>query len=160
MKPGSPHESNGEKGDATVGPTLPRGWCWTTLGEIATVGTGTTPSRTNPQHWNSGTIAWITSKPRNLRTGGLERWQFIYSRGQLPRRLVRSSTFAIAGCGVEAVEVLFGGHDYRSRASNGHLNARRLRPYVVTIRSLPGKAADNMSQHRYVVVHCVGVALA
>ena len=59
------HEPNGEAIDATVPPSLPSGWCWTTVAELADVGTGTTPGRTNSKYWEGGTILWVTSTAVN-----------------------------------------------------------------------------------------------
>ncbi len=40
---------------------IPRGWVWTTVESISFVGTGTTPSRTNPAYFNPPLIPWVTS---------------------------------------------------------------------------------------------------
>lgn len=40
---------------------LPASWARTTVGAIAVVGTGTTPSRSNPGYWAGGTIPWASS---------------------------------------------------------------------------------------------------
>jgi type I restriction enzyme S subunit len=40
---------------------VPETWGWTMLGEITDIGTGSTPSRTEPSFWRDGTIPWITS---------------------------------------------------------------------------------------------------
>jgi type I restriction enzyme S subunit len=40
---------------------IPDGWIWSTIESIANVGTGTTPSRTNPAYFNPPTIPWVTS---------------------------------------------------------------------------------------------------
>ncbi len=40
---------------------LPSGWAATTVGAIGTVGTGTTPSRSNDAYWADGTIPWVSS---------------------------------------------------------------------------------------------------
>jgi len=45
---------------------LATGWVWTTVSEIASVGTGTTPSRTQDRFWSDGRIPWITSSAVNL----------------------------------------------------------------------------------------------
>jgi len=42
-------------------PELPEGWCWASVEEVATVGTGATPKRGIPKYWNDGTIPWVTS---------------------------------------------------------------------------------------------------
>ncbi len=39
---------------------LPVGWEWVTIDYLANIGTGTTPSRDNPNYFN-GTIPWVTS---------------------------------------------------------------------------------------------------
>lgn len=40
---------------------LPDGWQWTTVEGVASVGTGTTPSRTNPAYFSPASIPWVTS---------------------------------------------------------------------------------------------------
>jgi type I restriction enzyme S subunit len=40
---------------------IPAGWEAVRLGEIADIGTGSTPSSTNPEYYEGGTIPWITS---------------------------------------------------------------------------------------------------
>lgn len=40
---------------------IPDGWVWTNIESIADVGTGTTPSRTNPAYFNPALIPWATS---------------------------------------------------------------------------------------------------
>jgi type I restriction enzyme, S subunit len=40
---------------------VPASWVWTMLGEITDIGTGSTPSRTQPSFWDAGSIPWITS---------------------------------------------------------------------------------------------------
>lgn len=40
---------------------LPKGWEWVRLEEIAQVGTGATPLRTNPKYFVPATINWVTS---------------------------------------------------------------------------------------------------
>jgi len=40
---------------------IPDGWVWTNVESIADVGTGTTPSRTNPAYFNPALIPWATS---------------------------------------------------------------------------------------------------
>jgi type I restriction enzyme S subunit len=47
-------------GEADLG-ALPTGWVWATLEMIASVGTGTTPSRDNSSYYNPPTIPWVTS---------------------------------------------------------------------------------------------------
>ena len=42
-------------------PALPRGWCWATLDQLADIGTGATPLRSEPRYWNGGSIPWVTS---------------------------------------------------------------------------------------------------
>ncbi|MGP5230162.1 restriction endonuclease subunit S [Psychrobacter celer] len=40
---------------------LPFNWEWTRLGDIAAVGTGATPSRTESKYWSSQDINWVSS---------------------------------------------------------------------------------------------------
>lgn len=42
-------------------PALPTGWCWATLDQLADIGTGATPLRSEPKYWNGGSIPWVTS---------------------------------------------------------------------------------------------------
>jgi len=44
---------------------LPTGWQWRRVGELATVGTGATPARSNEAFYRGGTIPWITSSAVN-----------------------------------------------------------------------------------------------
>lgn len=46
-------------------PELPDNWHWTKLGELAHVGTGTSPKRGNSSFWDEGTITWVTSSAVN-----------------------------------------------------------------------------------------------
>ncbi|MEX2167679.1 MAG: restriction endonuclease subunit S [Pirellulales bacterium] len=41
--------------------SVPKLWTWAMLGEITDVGTGSTPSRTQPSFWDDGSIPWISS---------------------------------------------------------------------------------------------------
>ena len=40
---------------------IPDSWAWTMLGDITDIGTGGTPSRSQPSFWDGGTIPWTTS---------------------------------------------------------------------------------------------------
>ena len=40
---------------------LPQGWAWVTIDTLASVGTGTTPSRDNASFFEGGAIPWVTS---------------------------------------------------------------------------------------------------
>ncbi|MDO6409815.1 restriction endonuclease subunit S [Pantoea phytobeneficialis] len=40
---------------------LPQGWEWCRIKEIAQVGTGSTPSRDNPDYWSKPEFNWVTS---------------------------------------------------------------------------------------------------
>lgn len=41
--------------------TLPDNWEWTRLGNISSVGTGATPSRTESKYWSSEDVSWVSS---------------------------------------------------------------------------------------------------
>ena len=41
--------------------TLPIGWRWSTIGEVAKVGTGATPKRDRVEYWRGGTVPWVAS---------------------------------------------------------------------------------------------------
>jgi len=43
-----------------IGP-IPAGWKIAQLGDVAKIGNGSTPKRTNPAYWEGGTIPWLTS---------------------------------------------------------------------------------------------------
>lgn len=47
--------------DSSLG-EIPKGWGLTTIGDLATVVGGTTPSTTNPLFWDSGQHPWVTPK--------------------------------------------------------------------------------------------------
>lgn len=57
------------KGESASGEALPEGvphsWCWTTIEDVARVGTGTTPRRGNAEFWEDGTIPWVASAAVN-----------------------------------------------------------------------------------------------
>lgn len=40
---------------------LPAGWRWSSVGELAQVGTGSTPKRDRRDYWQGGTVPWVTS---------------------------------------------------------------------------------------------------
>lgn len=44
---------------------LPAGWQWSSVGALAKVGTGATPSRSNDAYYRGGTIPWIMSSAVN-----------------------------------------------------------------------------------------------
>jgi type I restriction enzyme S subunit len=46
-------------------PELPSGWCWTTVEQLAEVGTGATPLRSKSKYYEDGTIPWVTSGALN-----------------------------------------------------------------------------------------------
>lgn len=54
-------------GDANM-PT-PRGWSWTILSKVARLETGHTPSRSHPEYWEGGDIAWIGIKDARIHNG-------------------------------------------------------------------------------------------
>lgn len=41
--------------------TLPDSWEWARLGDISSVGTGATPSRTESKYWSSEDVSWVSS---------------------------------------------------------------------------------------------------
>lgn len=45
--------------------SIPKEWCWTKLGNIALVGTGVTPLKSNSSFYDSGDIPWVTSGALN-----------------------------------------------------------------------------------------------
>lgn len=51
--------------DAVGLPELPEGWCWSSVGELADVGTGATPKRGESKFYDGGTISWVTSGALN-----------------------------------------------------------------------------------------------
>ncbi len=46
--------------ETEIGP-VPEHWEVVRLGEVARIGNGSTPMRSNPSYWESGTIPWLTS---------------------------------------------------------------------------------------------------
>lgn len=46
-------------------PELPKTWVWTSIEQIAYVGTGATPLRSNPKYYESGNIPWVKSSALN-----------------------------------------------------------------------------------------------
>lgn len=44
---------------------LPDGWGWAKIGEIASVGTGVTPLKSNQRYYAGGSVAWVTSGALN-----------------------------------------------------------------------------------------------
>lgn len=46
-------------------PELPEGWVWVLIDQIAHVGTGATPLRSNKKYYESGTVPWVTSSALN-----------------------------------------------------------------------------------------------
>ena len=51
--------------DTTDLPELPEDWCWVSLDQTCDIGTGTTPSRSNPAFYSGGTIPWVMSSAVN-----------------------------------------------------------------------------------------------
>jgi type I restriction enzyme S subunit len=49
-----------ERPDLTLTERLPDEWCWGSLSQLADLGTGSTPSRAEPDYWNGG-IPWLKS---------------------------------------------------------------------------------------------------
>jgi type I restriction enzyme S subunit len=46
-------------------PELPEGWVWANVGQMADVGTGATPLRSNRAYYEDGTIPWVKSSALN-----------------------------------------------------------------------------------------------
>lgn len=63
---------------------IPKSWEWVRLEEIAHVGTGATPLRTNPQYFESATTNWVTS--------GETAQDFIYETEQMVSSLALKET--------------------------------------------------------------------
>ena len=40
---------------------LPEGWSWSSIDQLADVGTGATPNRSKGEYWNDGDVPWVTS---------------------------------------------------------------------------------------------------
>lgn len=55
------HKPSAEITEAEKSFELPENWEWIRLEEIAHVGTGATPLRTNPKYFEPATISWVTS---------------------------------------------------------------------------------------------------
>ena len=51
--------------DAAGLPELPEGWAWARLAQVADVGTGATPLKSNPLYHHEGTVPWVTSGALN-----------------------------------------------------------------------------------------------
>lgn len=51
--------------DTSALSALPEGWSWASIDQIASVGTGVTPLRSNRTYFEGGTIPWITSGALN-----------------------------------------------------------------------------------------------
>ena len=45
--------------------TLPDGWAWASIDQLADVGTGATPKRDKAAYWNDGDVPWVTSSVVN-----------------------------------------------------------------------------------------------
>jgi type I restriction enzyme S subunit len=50
-----------ETPDTSKLPSLPEGWCWASVEQVAEVGTGATPNRSVSEYWEAGTVPWVTS---------------------------------------------------------------------------------------------------
>ncbi|NUQ78165.1 MAG: restriction endonuclease subunit S [Polyangiaceae bacterium] len=42
-------------------PKLPEGWCWASMNQLADIGTGATPNRSDKKYWIDGSVPWVTS---------------------------------------------------------------------------------------------------
>ena len=52
--------------DTSELPDLPEGWVWSNIGQLATVGTGSTPLTSNPRFYEGGSVPWTTSTALNM----------------------------------------------------------------------------------------------
>ncbi len=48
--------------DASI---LPEGWTWSSIDQLAEVGTGATPNRSKVEYWSNGDVPWVTSGVAN-----------------------------------------------------------------------------------------------
>lgn len=81
---------------------LPRGWEVRALGEIATVTSGGTPRRGNPEYWTNGTIPWIrTTEVQNCILNYEDAREFISEAGlkNSSAKLVPEGTILLAMIG-------------------------------------------------------------
>ena len=46
-------------------PDVPEGWVWATVGQLATIGTGSTPLTSNSAYYQDGLVPWVTSSALN-----------------------------------------------------------------------------------------------
>jgi type I restriction enzyme S subunit len=44
---------------------LPEGWTWSSIAQLAEVGTGATPNRSKAEYWTDGDVLWVTSGVAN-----------------------------------------------------------------------------------------------
>jgi type I restriction enzyme, S subunit len=51
--------------DVSELPQLPEGWGWASVDQMAEIGTGVTPLRSNREYFDNGTIPWVTSGALN-----------------------------------------------------------------------------------------------
>jgi len=51
--------------DAEGLPELPKGWCWASIRQLVSVGTGATPKRGMLKYWEGGSIPWVSSASVN-----------------------------------------------------------------------------------------------
>ena len=49
----------------TADTSLPEGWTWASVDQLAEVGTGATPKRDKAAYWNDGDVPWVTSSVVN-----------------------------------------------------------------------------------------------
>ena len=52
--------------DTSELPDLPEGWVWSNIGQLAPVGTGSTPLTSKPQFYEGGSVPWTTSAALNM----------------------------------------------------------------------------------------------
>jgi type I restriction enzyme S subunit len=76
---------------------LPAGWAWSTIGELAAVGTGATPSRGNAAYYEGGDIPWVTSSAVNASfVGSAEQFVTPLALAQTNLKLYPPGTLLVA----------------------------------------------------------------
>lgn len=79
---------------------IPEDWFWCSLGEISSVGSGTTPSKSNVDYWENGNIPWLPTGKVNERVI-IHADEFIteFAKEQLSIKLLPINTIVLAMIG-------------------------------------------------------------